>query len=107
MEEVQVRDCVVRRKLRGRAPLGPSATDFDKACCAWRTAGLGRRSSSDDESLANSNDSTEANDNLESFGAVRSDGDCDDDDDDDEVEEEGHQGIQGIRSCDALKTSRK
>ena len=70
---------------------------------------------SDDESLANSNDSTEANDNLESFGAVQSDDDNDHDDDDDEDEdededddeEEGHQGIQGIRSCDALKTSRK
>ena len=64
---------------------------------------------SDDESLANSNDSTEANDNLESFGAVRSNGDDDDDDDEDEDddEEEGHQGIQCICSCDALKTSRK
>lgn len=62
---------------------------------------------SDDESLANSNDSTEANDNLESFGAVRSNGDDDEDEDEDDDEEEGHQGIQGIRSCDALKTSRK
>ena len=72
---------------------------------------------SDDKSLANLNDSTEANDNLESFDAVRSNGDDDEDDDDededdddedeDDDEEEGPQGIQGIRSCDALKTSRK
>ena len=60
---------------------------------------LGDGFPSDDESLANSNDSTEANDNLESFGAVRSNGDDDDDDDDedeDDDEEEGPQGIQGI-----------
>ena len=67
---------------------------------------MGESLPSDDESLENSNDSTEANDNLESFGAVRSDDDSGDDDDDDD-EEEGHQGIQGISSCDASKTSRK
>ena len=66
---------------------------------------LGDGLPSDDESLENSNDSVESNDNLESCGAVRSDDDDDEDEDDDE--EEGHQGIQGIRSCDALKTSRK
>ena len=57
---------------------------------------MGDGLSSDDESLENSNDSTEASDNLESFGAaVRSD---DDDDDDDDDEKAGHPGSPQLRS---------
>ena len=65
---------------------------------------MGDGLSSDDDSLENSNDSTEANDNLESFGTVRSDdADADDDDDDededkDDDEEEGHSGSPQLRS---------
>jgi len=61
---------------------------------------LGDGLSSDDESLENSNDSTEASDNLESFGAaVRSD---DDDDDDDDDEKAGHPGSPQLRSLEEI-----
>ena len=67
---------------------------------------LGDGLPSDDESLANSNDSTEVNDNLESFGAVRSNGDDDDDDDDDDNddddEEERHPGYPQLRRLENI-----
>ena len=69
-------------------------------CWTW-----GDAFSSDDESLENLNDSTEANENLESFGAVRSDDDDDEDEDEDEEdddEEERHLGSPQFQSLEEI-----